>query len=62
MEAKQHELEKKLAEVEAKAKCGGSRNKATCMDRVTEPKLSWLPQMGCHTVNPYAGSVGHLQY
>jgi hypothetical protein len=57
-EATQHELEKKVAEVEAQAKCGGSKNKATCMNRVTEPKISWSSQMGCCKVNLYTGSVG----
>jgi hypothetical protein len=53
----QHELQKKLAEVEAPGKCAGSRNKATCMDRATEPNISWSPQMGSCTVNLYAARV-----
>jgi hypothetical protein len=59
IEATKHELEKKLAEVEAQAVCGGSRNwRETCMDGVTEPKISLLTWTGCCSVDPYAGSMG----
>jgi hypothetical protein len=52
-------LQAKLAEGEAWAGHGGSRNAVTCVDKVRDPKGPWLP--GTKS-SPYADSMGHLPF